>query len=147
MNQFEHLAKLRPSGQATLTMYQIRGEPTLTLKPASEANKGYYTPLIKRNSRNSRRIAAGKVNAKMLKQSRDEDRELFSKFVVTDWADVMDSAGEAVEFSKENCYDFLKALPDWLFDEVRQFASEPENFIEDEDEPAPGPEDIADLGE
>ncbi len=147
MTQFDHLARLRPAGQSDLTLYQIRGEPTLTMKPAAEANKPYYTALIKRNSRNSRRVAAGKVNAKMLKQSRDEDRELFAKYVIVGWADVMDSAGESVGFSKENCYDYLKALPDWLFDEVRQFASEPENFIEDEDEPAPGPEEVVDLGE
>ena len=36
----------------------------------------------------------------------------------------------AVEFSLEECKQFLGALPNWLFDEMRLFAGNPSNFAE-----------------
>ena len=146
MSQFEHLSALAPKGQAEFVMYQIAGEPSIMVEQAGESNRGYYTALIRRNARNARKISAGKIDAAMLAQSRDEDRELYSRHVIKSWEGILDKDGAEVDFSPENCYDFLKALPNWLFDELRVFAGEPANFIEDED-PAPLPEEVAELGE
>ena len=47
-------------------------------------------------------------------KNREQDRDLFPKFVIVGWDGVLDSDGEPVEFTKENCADLLAALPDWF---------------------------------
>ena len=128
---FEHLKKLEVKGTASFTIYQVEGEPKLILAPATEANKPYFNALLKRSRKNQRRLQGGSFTAAVIAENRDDDRELYPKHVVKGWEDVVNSEGEPAEFNQENVLAFLGALPNWLFDEVRTFATEASSFVED----------------
>lgn len=126
MNKFGHLKKLEVKGrEVRYTIYQVEGEPTLIMKPATEANKPYFNAVLRRSKKNMRAINAGSVNSGIIAENREEDRNLFPKHVITGWEDVTDSSGEPVPYTEEDCRDYLEALPDWVFDDVRAFASNP----------------------
>jgi hypothetical protein len=129
MTKFGHLKALDVQDKtAEYTIYQIAGEPTLILKSATEENKGYFNAILRRSRRNMQAFKAGAVNKKILDENRREDKELYPKYVIQGWRNVKDSEGNAVEFSKDECADFLDALPNWIFDEIRAFAGESSNF-------------------
>lgn len=126
---FNYLKKLDiKSKTAQYSIYQIEDEPVLTLRPATEANKPYFNAVLKRSRRNIRAVQSGAINNKILSENRDEDRELFPRYVITSWKGIKDSQGKDVEFSIESCRSFLEALPDWVFDEIRSFAGNSANF-------------------
>lgn len=129
---FEHLKKLevKAGETAPFTLYQVVGEPVLHLAAATEANKPYFNALLKRSRKNQRRLQSGSFTAALIEENRDDDRELYPKFVVKGWDKIIDSEGNSVPFSVDACNDFLAALPNWLFDEVRQFAVEATNFVD-----------------
>lgn len=128
---FSQLSKLQVSNDRTAkyTFYQIEGEPTLDVAPATEANGPYFNALLKRAKGTVRRMRAGGVNAGMLAENRNDDRDLYPKHIVRGWSSVRSSKGSSVEFSVENAKDFLEALPNWLFDELRTFCNDPANFV------------------
>jgi hypothetical protein len=129
---FSHLKNLDVKDRtARFPIHQIAGAPALILKPATEVNKPYFNAVLKRSRRNMRALKAGAINQVMIAENREQDRELFPKFVVIGWEDMTDSKGEDAEFNLENCEAFLRALPDWIFDEVRDFAGNSVNFTED----------------
>lgn len=129
---FSHLKNLDVKDRtARFPIHQIAGAPALIMKPATEANKPYFNAVLKRSRRNVRALKAGAINQVMIAENREQDRELFPKFVVTGWEGVTDSKGKEAEFNRENCEAFLRALPDWIFDEVRDFAGNSVNFTED----------------
>jgi hypothetical protein len=129
---FSHLKKLDIKEQTTeYTLYQIEGEPVLTMKPANEANKPYFNQVLKKSRRKLRRIQSGNLSTEFLEENRELDRQLFPKTVIIDWKGVKDSAGKTVPFTQEACAEFLQALPDWLFDEVRNHAAIHGNFVEE----------------
>lgn len=119
---------------ADLTLYTVVGEPILTVRPAGEANKPYFNHLLKHTGKYARRLKASKISATMLAENRDEDRALFPKFVIVNWnkRPPIDAAGKSAPFNEENCVAFIKALPDDVFDEVRDFATNMENFRDDD---------------
>lgn len=116
---------------ARLPLYAVQGEPWLEMKPAAQSNPNYYGSLVKRAQKSIRRLRAGKMDQEVLKENRAQDRALYPKHVIIGWGNVKDTAGNEVEFSAESCQQFIDALPDWLFDEIRAFASEETNFVED----------------
>lgn len=138
---FNKLKKLDVKATKTTTyeFVELEGRPKLTVKSATEANKLFYNQVLKRMKRNSRTMQAGQANAELLAANRDEDRELFPKYVITGWSNVVNDEGTEVPFNEQNCKEFLDALPDWLFDGLREFCSSPANFIEE------GVPDVEDL--
>jgi hypothetical protein len=128
-NDFSYLRDLEVRDKtARCTIYQVKGEPVLIVRPATEANKPYFNAVLRRTRRNVRAVQAGAVSAAMIAENRAEDRELFPKFVVSGWEGVRDGSGQDVPFSEDACACFIEALPDWLFDEVRGFAGNSANF-------------------
>lgn len=117
-------------------------QPTLIGRPATEINRAYFNAQLKLSAGQSRRIRKKNVDVEMLAMLRRRDRELYPKHVITDWRGVVDSNGDPVAFSPEECADFLAVLPDYIFDEVRQFFSNNDNFVAD----LIPPEDAAQLG-
>src|SRR5690606_37483130 len=101
---------------------QLDPAPTLMIRPATELNNRFFKAVLKRSRKTMKQQQAGAINAATYAQNREEDAELYSKFVVTGWEQMFDSQGQPVEFSAENCHDFFKALcedaPD-IFDEIR----------------------------
>jgi len=114
--------------------------PTLTVKPANEINKPYFNARLKKTAPRIRSMRAGNaIDAAMLEETRNEDRELFPKYVVTGWADVCDPENpEGTPFNQSNCADFINALPDDQFDDLRQFCENTFNFRPD----APNSDDV-----
>lgn len=127
--------KVTDSNTAELTIHSIvlpNGKsPILVGRCAGQNNKPYFNVLLRTNSRRAKIVKAQGVNASMLDENRDQDRELFPRHVITDWKDVVDSKGKPVAFSRENCEEFLQHLPDHIFDQVRDFFATPENFVGD----------------
>ena len=113
------------------TFYEINGEPWVDVKPATERNKPFFNSLLRRQRRGRRIIRAGSLTVDMIKRTRDEDRDIYSKHIVTGWGNVVDVDGETVEFSPDNCRDFLYAISDEIFDLLRDFAGDSQTFIED----------------
>ena len=103
----------------------------LTLSPATEANKPYFNALLKRSRKNQKRLQGGSFTASVIAENRDDDRVLYPKHIVKGWDKVVDSEGNPAEFNHENLVGFIAALPDWLFDEARTFATEESNFIDE----------------
>lgn len=109
----------------------IEGIPTLTVKPATEVNKPFYNNLLRRGKNAARVQRTRGMNADMVAQYRNEDRELYSKHVVTAWKGVKDKDGKEVPFSADECQAFLTAIPDHIFDDLREFVTNEGNFVDD----------------
>lgn len=132
-NKFAHLEKYAVKGETLtwFTLHQVAGGPKLQIAPATEANKPFFNALLRRQRKNVRALQSNSITTELLDDSREEDRSLYAKFIVRDWRNVVDSKGKTVPFSHDNALAFLQALPDWLFDDLRQYAGNPANFTED----------------
>jgi hypothetical protein len=129
---FSYLKKLEVKDRtARYDMFQISSEPVLIVRPATEANKPYFNAVLRKSRKNSRALRAGAINRAMITENREQDRELFPRYVIVGWENVVDVNGESVEFSPDNCRGFLDALPDWIFDDVRNFAGDSANFVDE----------------
>ncbi len=107
--------------------------PILLVCPAGEVNKPYWNELLKIQAKKAPQINAGGVDGSdMVMEHRNADRLLFPKHVATGWVDgtMYDSDGNLVKFTKEACQDFINALPDDIFDRVRNFCLRMSNFRE-----------------
>lgn len=133
---FNHLDKYELASEPVpYTLYQLGGAPKLFMKPAGEKNKGYHDALLKRNAKLAQQFRAGtKVTRAMLQENRHHDKALYGKHVIVGWEGIVDDADAEVAFTPEVCKQFLAKLPNWIFDDVRQFATNPANFLK-EDEP------------
>lgn len=132
---------------ARLVMHQIAvggATPFLVVKPATEATKGYYNAVLKRAGKSLRQVQAGAINAGMMDENRKDDRKLYPVHIVTGWGHIKedgaeiagtipDADGTLAKFSPEACGEFIQALPNWLFDDIRQFCGNPSNFVEDDE--------------
>lgn len=132
MSKFSHLSKYEVKADRLIeyVLDDIEDEPVLFLSPATSENKPYYNKVLRKTAKNPLK-AIKKINAGTVRENRDQDRALFAKYVIKDWKKIFDGEGKEVEFSEQNCFEFLEALPDWIFDQVRNFAASPENFIDD----------------
>lgn len=132
-NQLKTL-KLKADMTAEFTLHDIENpdgtSPTLILSPATEVNKGYFNGLLRRSRKNMRNIQAQNFDTSMIQDNRSNDRVLYAKHVCKGWKTVKDDKGKNVTFNEEQCLGFLQALPDWLFDNVRNFATVVRNFID-----------------
>ena len=116
---------------ARYTFYELEGEPWIDVKPATERNKPFFNSLLKRQRRGRRILRGGALTVDVIKRARDDDRELYSKYIATGWGNVVDVAGTAVDLSPDNCLAFLDAIPDESFDMLRDFAGDPQTFVEE----------------
>jgi hypothetical protein len=136
MSKFGYIkeARLTLDRTANFTFHGITvngKSPILVVRPASELNKGYFNALLRRSARMARRVAAGKMDVAMISENREEDRGLYPKHVVIDWQDVLDEEGNEVKFSRDDCLEFINAIDNHVFDELRNFCASPESFAED----------------
>lgn len=131
--KFSHLSKyeVKADRRIEYVIDDIEGEPILILAPATSENKPYYNKVLRKTAKNPMKMLK-RINAGTVKENRDQDRVLFANFVVKGWKKVVDGEGILVEFNKENCFEYLTALPDWIFDQVRNHAATPDNFIDED---------------
>lgn len=108
------------------TFWNIVGEPVLHVKHAGESNKDYFNEQLRHAEHLQKRRA--KLNVEIVKDNRNRDRDLYPQYVVVGWEKVLDKDGNEVPFNAPDCKNFLKALPDEEFDNLRDFCREPYNF-------------------
>jgi len=143
MSKFAHLSQLDVSGKtAWMDLDDIEGTPRLCIRYAGQSNSGYYNALLKRSGGRSRKVLTGQMDVQMIVDSLDDDRELFPMHVITGWEGVKDMDGNDVPFTRSACAEFCAALPDWIFDKIRNFASMPHRFLAPGEEPAPDAEEL-----
>ena len=131
-NMFEHLKQYEVKEKtAEFTFHNIAGNPTFIVRPANSNNKAYLNSTLRGSRKSFRNIQSQGISSKLLEENREKDREEYPKSVIIGWKEVRDSKGNPVEFSKNNCQDYLNCLPDFLFDDLRNFCSNNENFIEE----------------
>lgn len=133
---FTNFEELNVSKGATaeFPLDMLAGKMSLTLSPATEANMKYFNQLLKKSRSKMKQISSKKLDVNILGDNRNEDRELYAKYIIIGWK-VNDAKGKPVKFTTENVEQFLNALPNWIFDNVRAFASSPESFIDLEIDP------------
>lgn len=150
MADFSNYAQLREDGTATkpFTFEELQGAPIIHSRPATSANSRYNNARLKALGK---RTAGGKkklrVSASTVEAARREDADMLAKFCAVSWDPApVDASGEAVPFSADNCREFFLAIPDWMFDEYRNWVSDPLNFVESGDEGEEEPDDEEEVG-
>ena len=142
MSQFGQLKALHVKDGDTAEFFfsELEGVPVLTCKPATNINKSFLNAVMAASKQASRvakakRKVSGKqddtITQAAIDRARMDDIDLFVDHVVVGWEDVVNQDGEPVEFSKENCRDFLQAIPPEMFTELRLFCLDIRNFRPD----------------
>ena len=133
MTDFGQLRALEVPADKTVeyTLYQVEGTPTLRLAQATESNISLFNAVLKRTGQVANRAQVGNKTLGTIKEGRAQDRELYARYVVKGWRGVVDVNGAEVKFTVDNCHDFLKALPYNMFDDIREFAREHANFVDE----------------
>lgn len=119
----------------------IPGDPSIIFAPATDANKAFLDERLRlsiERAERTVRLPRGKAAkqtpadlARGIEEDRETDRVLLSRCCAKAWGTApTDVDGKQPEFSEQECYDFLKALPDYMFDPVRNWASNVYNFVE-----------------
>ena len=102
--------------------------PFLMVKPATEANKPFARAQLLRSNKRIKSTGGRGVSLETIEGSRDDDRELYPRFVITGWGNVFDTSKKEITFSVRECEEFLTALPNWIFDGLRSYCTNPQNF-------------------
>lgn len=134
MADFSYLDELKVTSEdlSELTLYSIKlpngKHPTLIGRHGGESNQAYANAVLKRQMKQQKVVKAGAMTVGMVQSNRDHDRQLYPVHVLTGWRDVCDAKNKDVPFAVDECADFVKALPDDIFDEVRNHFGDPMNF-------------------
>ena len=120
-------AACKQADTAIYTFHELEGAPWIRCRRADESNKAYFNALLKSQRSRRRQLRTGNIKAEDLKAARNEDRKLYPKYIITEWC-VKDKNGKDVELNEEDCRKFLEAIPDWSFDDCRDFAAMPQSF-------------------
>ncbi len=129
---FKHLKKLEVAPTSWLALPEVAPSARVLLAPATEANSAFYNAMLKRSGKRVRAMAArgsDQITAGDVRANRADDRALFPLSVLKGWDGIEDDAGNAVPFSQEAAVEFVEALPDWIFDRIRNHAATPERFV------------------
>jgi len=131
-NTFDFVKKLDVQKDKTVeyTIHELTDAPVLNVLPATEANKSYWNVHLK-NLNKRKHFKKRTVTAGMVKDVRDEDRKMFPVHIIKGWNNMIDpTTEEEIPYTHEDCIEFVKALPDHIFDELREFCTDPANFVE-----------------
>lgn len=111
----------------------------LKVRPANSMNPGYLNEVLRRARKEEEKTARRRRGAPVqqmspdelmakAKEAREDDRELYAQHVVHAWENVFGDDGSEPEFSPAECEKLLKVLPDDIFDDLRAFCQDPNNF-------------------
>ncbi len=130
MSKFNRLKSLHISKDATakFPFEQIEGSPTLHVRPATDANKDFFNAILKADKSEARELAEGDITDERVEVVRAKDAAIFVEHIVDGWEGVLDDKGVAVPFTKEDCLDFLLAIPADMFNHLRMFCMNANNF-------------------
>ena len=146
---FSHLQQLEVSQPTEeepheYDLYEIDTNPVLFVR-CTQSYAPYENAIrakradIERKFRQQRKGKGRKrATDALLELMREPDRDAYPGTIVYGWKTNLDANGKEVKYSDAACRDFLRALPDWLFDRIRLYCMDPQNFTEvpltDEDE-------------
>lgn len=119
----------------------IPGTPGIVLAPAHDSNPAYLDARLRASIEASEKLTRNRSKKpekttpellkKQIEEDRDADRHLIAEACARGWTTAPKAVdGSAPEFSAENCYAFLKALPAYMFDPFRNFAQNLYNFVD-----------------
>lgn len=131
MVNFSHLEKLAVDNESTAPypFPRIMGVPVLTVRPAHRINRDFLNVMLAASKDVSRQAQKALNGEDMqLDKVREQDVEIFADCIVVDWENVQDADGNEVPFSKEACVEFLSKIPEDMFDNLRIFCLNIENF-------------------
>lgn len=140
MADFSHLAKLHvtDASEAEYTFEEIWGEPSIWFRPMTDANPDFLNERVRiaveraeAEQKQTKRTRREKLlSLDRLEEDREQDRILLAKTCALRWGNPpRDKDGEIVEFSPDNALDFLRALPSYMIDPLRGWASNPYSFV------------------
>jgi len=115
----------------------VEGQPYLVCRHAGDGNKGYMnaiTALTLKAARRPRKAPDAEQITARVKEDRNQDRHVFPDFVIVGWGNMPGPDRQPVPFSRPVCRELIKALPDWMMDNLRVWAKNPLNFIADQDQ-------------
>lgn len=141
MADFSNLKPLHISEEtlAEYTFDDIPGEPSIWLAPATDANPHYQSERLRISIERAEKAEKEPRNRKRkvvltnddIEADRELDRDLLARCCAKKWGTPpVDAHGQTPEFTAGNCYDFFKALPNYMFDPLRNFVANPFNFVD-----------------
>lgn len=120
--------------ELTLPHIAVNGvHPVLILAPAMEVNKPYFNAQIKRTSKTIKKVQKGFMDSSMIEDGRSDDRDLYPRYVIKGWkkGTMLDhETGKDIQFTQKVCEEFVAAIPDHVFDYIREGASNESNFTD-----------------
>ena len=138
MTDFTYLKELETTGKTaryTMVMIALTNKdnmqhPVLICRPATEVNRAFANEQLRITKKNVPLVRSGAVSLDTIAENRDAERGLYAKHVIAGWENVIDGDGAQVAYDSTVCLEFLNSLPDFIFDEVRNFCTNPQNFVE-----------------
>lgn len=118
----------RPTGTATFTFYDLDGEPSVELRPATRANKEYFNALLRRMGKLRKSLERSDVTVEMLDKQDRLVRDLYAQYVVTGLSGWIDGDGEEIASTDENIKSLMEQLPEAQFEDLAEFAGDEDNF-------------------
>jgi len=130
MANFSHLDDLAVDNSSTAEFIfsRIMGTPVLTVRPAHRVNRDFLNEMLSASKEVARRIGKLEHEDTDFDKVRENDADVFARCIVTGWRNVVDSDGNEVEFTRDNCREFLLAIPEDMFDNLRTFCLTIDNF-------------------
>lgn len=118
----------------------IPGNPSIILAPAHDSNEAFLNERLRLSIergekatlevRGKQKKTTPEEIKRTIEEDREQDRRLIAHTCARGWGVApKDVDGNQPEFSPENCYDFLRALPDYMLDPLRNFAVNIYNFV------------------
>jgi hypothetical protein len=135
MSLFAHLSQHNVNEQTTtdFQLPHLKGRPVLKLAPMTKENSSFLVDALKRPMRQAPRAATGPELEAAATSARLRDSALMARYVLKGWTGMLHpETGEEIPFNPQNARDFLDTLASkvgWMFDEIRDFATEITNFV------------------
>jgi len=136
MVDFSNYESIREDGTTPrpFVFNDVKGAPGLLALPATSANKKYHNASMNAlGKRTNQGRKKQRINVQNIDWALREDAKMLAHYCVTGWSNApIDNDGNAVPFTAENCLAFFLVMPDWMFNEFRNWVSEPTNFMNED---------------
>lgn len=159
MTDFSNLVPADAAGdkiEAEFVFDMIKGRPSIFFAPAVDENSRFLDTRLRisiERAQTAVRRPRGKGKPaemtpadlkKQIEDDRESDRKIFAEACALRWGTPpRDAEGNEPEFTRDSCYDFFRAVPNWMFDHCRNWVANIYNFVED---PNISEEEAATLG-
>lgn len=135
MTRFNYLAKAQVKPDLVkpyeLADLEINGViPILYVRTATDANVDLFTHRLAEAQNKPARRKSKKVTKADIQKVREDDIDLYARYVVTDWENVIDDSGKKVPFDVDSCRDYLLSLPSYIVDPMRDYCSDALNWTD-----------------